>query len=97
MIMQVKPVILIRTDGDNKIGMGHIYRTISLSQELKKHGFKIHFLISKNDILFKKLQKHGKCHISNNNEITEIDKIKKINRDIIIIDILKKFFSFGSR
>lgn len=97
MIMQVKPVILIRTDGDNKIGMGHIYRTISLSQELKKHGFKIHFLISKNDILFKKLQKHGKCHISNNNEITEIDKIKKINPDIIIIDILKKFFSFGSR
>jgi len=94
--VQAKPVILIRTDGNNKIGMGHIYRTIALSNELKKCGFKIHFLTSKNDLLFKKLKKYGKCH-SSTNEIDEISKIKKINPDIIIIDILKKFFSFGSR
>lgn len=92
-----KPIVLIRTDGNNKIGMGHIYRSIALSQELKKHGFEIHFFTSNNNMLIKKLSKYGKCHTANNNEAAEINKIKKIKPEIIIIDLLKKFFLFGSR
>ena len=31
--------ILIKTDGNNVIGMGHIYRCISLVKELKKRYY----------------------------------------------------------
>jgi len=90
-----KPLVLIRTEGNNKIGMGHIYRSISISKQLKKNGFKTNFLITKNKIIKKKLESFGKCYYTNNNQIYEISLIKKINPDIIIIDLLRKFFPYN--
>jgi len=90
-----EPVILIRTDGNNKIGFGHIYRTIALSKELKKLGFKICFLTSNNKIILDKIKKYGKYYLTNNKKDFEISLIKKINPDIVIIDLLEKFFPFG--
>ncbi|MCW3077281.1 MAG: pseudaminic acid biosynthesis-associated protein PseG [Bacteroidetes bacterium] len=49
-----KPVISIRADGNAKIGLGHIYRTISLAGYLKDH-FEIQFYIYQPDDLVKKL------------------------------------------
>lgn len=87
-----KPLVLIRTDGNNKIGMGHIYRSISISKQLKKFGFKTNFLITKNKIIKKKLEGFGKCYYTNNNQVYEISIIKKLRPDIIIVDLLQKFF-----
>lgn len=90
-----KPLIIIRTDGNNLIGMGHIYRSITLAQEFKKFNAEICFIIGNNSSIFSKLQKYGKCYISNNLETKEIQIIQKLNPDIIIIDLLKKFFPFS--
>jgi len=92
-----KPIALIRTDGGNKIGMGHIFRSVALSQELKKKGFQIHFLITENKEIMNNLRKFGKCHFSSKNEYDEIDEIGKIEPEIIIIDLLKKFFPYEER
>lgn len=91
-----KPIVLIRTDGNNKIGMGHIFRSIALSNELKKVGFEIHFLFSDKNNL-KKLSQFGKCHIISNDESKELKEIQKIKPKIIIIDLLKKFFPYKKR
>ena len=93
---QKTPSILIRTDGNNLIGLGHVYRCIALSQKLKKKGAKINFLVGSNPLIVKKLKTHGKCYISNNIEEDEIQLINKINPDIIFIDLLKKFFPYSN-
>ena len=89
--------ILIKTDGDNKIGMGHIYRCMALSHELKNLDSVIQFLIPKNKIIENKLKKFGKCFFSPNNETKELKLIKKLKPDIIIIDILPKYFQYRNR
>ena len=93
---QKTPSILIRTDGSNLIGLGHVYRCIALSQKLKKKGAKINFLVGSNPRITKKLKIYGKCYISNNIEEDEIQLINKINPDIIFIDLLKKFFPYSN-
>ena len=65
---RTKPRVLFRTDGNDKIGMGHIYRTIGLAQFFKKSGFEICFLTSKNKLLTTKIKLNGK-HITTNQKI----------------------------
>lgn len=75
--------------------MGHIYRSITLAQEFKKFNTNVCFLIGTDSPILSKLQKYGKCYISNNLETKEIKIIQKLNPDLIIIDLLKKFFPFS--
>ena len=89
--------ILIKTDGNNVIGMGHLYRCIILAKELKKRGFEINFLIPKNKLIEKKIGSLGICNFTNNNQNTEINIIRKINPDIILIDLLKKYFLYNEK
>lgn len=89
--MSKKKSILIRTNGNNKVGMGHIYRSITIAKELKKKNFDIHFLIPNNKILGKRIEKFGICHFASNKE-KEIKLIAKISPDIILVDLLKKYF-----
>ena len=86
------PRLIIRTDGGHEIGMGHIYRSIILAEKFKKLGFEIHFIVSKNKLVIEKIKQLGVIHSVTNNEKSEIEIIKKINADIIIIDLLKNFF-----
>lgn len=87
--------ILIKTDGNNIIGMGHIYRCISIVKELKKKGFEINFLIPKNKIIEEKIQDLGVIHFTNNNQKKEVEIISKIDPDIILVDLLKKYFPYN--
>jgi UDP-2,4-diacetamido-2,4,6-trideoxy-beta-L-altropyranose hydrolase len=87
--------VLIKTDGNNKIGMGHIYRCIALSEELKINS-KIQFIIPRNSNIEKKLNKFGTCYFSPNDETEEIKLIKELSPDIIIIDVLSKYFQYGN-
>lgn len=40
----MKETMVIRTDGDHRLGLGHIYRSVNIAKELRKNGFKIIFL-----------------------------------------------------
>jgi len=35
--------IIIKTDGNNTIGLGHVYRSLNLAKELKKKNIKVIF------------------------------------------------------
>ncbi len=78
---------LLRVDGDNEIGMGHIYRMITIANNLLEHDVKF---------VIKKSSKLGLAKVySQNFEVVEIEKeeeffkvIENNDPDIILIDIL---------
>jgi spore coat polysaccharide biosynthesis predicted glycosyltransferase SpsG len=85
----MKETIIIKTDGSNEIGLGHIYRSVNLAKELKKRNYKIIFL-TKSSILTKIIPKTFTVKkIKNNlNELQNV--LNKINPKIIIIDKLEE-------
>ncbi len=90
-----KPVVLIRTDGSNEIGLGHIYRSKSLANEFKLHGYSVHFITSHNFNVL--LKNSGKCHITKPTMKNEIELIRKIKPQLFVLDILDKFFPYGGQ
>ncbi len=83
-----KLTIAFRVDGEEKIGLGHIYRSITLANRLAfKH--KVVFLMDVNKKLgIKKVREHNYHIITFKNEKELFNKLEKINPDIIINDIL---------
>jgi spore coat polysaccharide biosynthesis predicted glycosyltransferase SpsG len=82
--------ILILADGNHKIGMGHIYRSVSLSQELKNYGHEIAF-ITKDTIAKKFFSKISECVIIPNLNSPKIDLfLKKFSPELILLDKLKE-------
>jgi len=78
--------IIFRVDGDNKIGMGHVYRSVNLAKVLKKHH-KVSFLTN-NYSAKKILSSIALCKLlpqkfSNRKKILENSKA-----DVVIIDKL---------
>lgn len=92
--MHKKKKILIITNGSNKVGMGHIYRSISIAKALKEKNIDVCFSISKNKNIENKLRKIGKCYLTNFDQKSQLKQISQINPDIIIIDLLKKFLPY---
>jgi len=85
----MKQNIIIRTDGDNKIGLGHIYRSLYLAKELKKNKFNVIFL-SKNIFLKKIIPKNFQVEIFDGN-LKKLEKIlQQLNPKLIIVDKLKE-------
>jgi UDP-2,4-diacetamido-2,4,6-trideoxy-beta-L-altropyranose hydrolase len=94
--------IYIKVNGDSKIGMGHVYRTLNLAMPLKQKHIKIIFL-TKNKIVQQMVKKKFDCKLLSNNIKKEKNTISKINSDVVILDekdenpeilkILKKSFS----
>jgi len=75
--------LVIRADGGLKNGMGHIYRTLTLAEELK-NDFDITFLVRGDEIVLNKVKSYGfDCLIISNDEIKLIDEI---NPDVIVFD-----------
>ena len=81
--------ILFLADGSLKIGMGHIYRSLTLANELKKEN-EIAFLTREklSSQIFKK--KYKTFFVSRNNFIKEKNIIKNFEPDLVIIDKLKE-------
>ena len=52
----MKKTIIIKTDGNHKIGLGHIYRSINLAEELKKQEQEIiDYIFNKTEHQIKRL------------------------------------------
>ena len=85
----MKQSIVIKTDGNNAIGLGHIYRSLNLAKELKKSNFKIIFL-TKSKILQKIIPKNFTIKKIGNNKKDLQNFLNKFNPKIVIIDKLKE-------
>ena len=82
-------IILFLVDGSSKIGMGHVYRSINLANELK-NDYEIIF-ITREKISFKFFKKYFKCFFIDRKDIIKEKKIlEKIKPDLVIIDKLKE-------
>jgi len=82
-----KKMILIRTDGYSKIGLGHIYRGLLLAYNLIEHDIK--FIISKkSDIGIEKIKQSHFNYDVIDTDIEIVDKINEYQADILINDIL---------
>ncbi len=82
--------IIFLTEGSSKIGMGHIYRTISFANDLNNNlNCKLIFLTKSSQIVFQKIKNSGfnVKVFENDQEIFEI--LKNLNADIIVCDNIK--------
>lgn len=78
--------IIIRVDGNSKIGIGHIYRMLNLAFILKKQRHKITFL-TKTRFAMKILSKFFRCFSLDSNSLLQTKKIiHLLNPDVILID-----------
>jgi len=82
--------ILILADGNNEIGMGHVYRELNLAKYLVKKKHKILFLT--NQVISKKMiSKKYDCIFSKNLQFKNTQNIlKKFIPDLIILDKLNE-------
>jgi len=82
--------ILVLVDGNNKIGMGHVYKQINLGKILLKLNHNVVFL-TKDLIAKKMLSKISKCEIISKTILKKHkEMILKIHPDIIVIDKLNE-------
>lgn len=80
--------IILRVDGDKKIGLGHIYRALTLANKLS-FNHEIIFLMNKEKPLgIKKVKECNYPIVIFKQEKDLFQQITKINPDIIINDIL---------
>lgn len=99
--MKILKSALIRADGSNEIGLGHLTRQIDIANELKKLNYKIKFL-SKNFVEGILLLEENQFEVIKltarnqtiKNSIEEINKTLNSNKelyDIIIVDLFEEF------
>jgi len=81
-----KKKILFVVTGNREVGLGHVYRSLTLANSLLP--YEIEFLVDKNSRLAytKIAELNYKVHIQTEESLVE--EIKKINPDVIINDIL---------
>ncbi len=84
----MKETIIIKTDGDNYIGLGHVYRMLNLAKELKKDN-KIVFL-TKSIVLKKIIPKKFIVKKIKNDKKNLQNILDSVNPKIIIIDKLRE-------
>lgn len=82
----MKKKILFRVVGNDEVGMGHIYRTLSLAREFP--DCEVLFVADKNsDLAFKQLSKHN-YYVGRFSELTIVKNIVILQPDLVINDVL---------
>lgn len=78
--------VVIRVDGNHKVGLGHFFRTISLANELSKINYSIIFLTQNKSELKMLTNKFRIELLQNTNPSTLLRKLNKLKPDVIILD-----------
>ncbi|WP_461615731.1 UDP-2,4-diacetamido-2,4,6-trideoxy-beta-L-altropyranose hydrolase [Clostridium sp. Marseille-QA1073] len=79
--------VLIRADGGEKIGLGHIMRTLTLAKELLNEFEVKYICISENKyVKGREIVKSENIEVIEINERNELDSIKNLDGDIIVVD-----------
>lgn len=80
--------IVFRADADNKIGIGHLTRCISLSEILAKNFACVFVIRNNNDLVGKLLQKYTVIYLESSTLEQEIIELKRIvfPKDIFVTD-----------
>ncbi|MHA1685162.1 MAG: cytidylyltransferase domain-containing protein, partial [Candidatus Heimdallarchaeaceae archaeon] len=79
--------ILIRVDGNHSIGMGHIYRMITIANKLTEHDI-LFVLNSNSDLGIKKVSHYNYRYTTISEEREFFEKIQLERPNIILLDIL---------
>lgn len=79
--------IVIRADGGEGIGLGHVVRTMVLAKELRKK-YNVSYICSDDNRYIKGIEliESNDFKVHKINSIYEIDEINNINRNLIIVD-----------
>lgn len=83
-----KERIMIRTDGDHELGLGHVYRSVSFAKQLQKNNLKAMFL-TKSIGLEKIIPKNFTVRKISGRSSDLQKTIKEINPEMIILDKLR--------
>lgn len=79
--------IIIVTEGNLKMGLGHVYRSLALAKELSKFG-KVSFLTTSGDIVLNKVSSSGfEIYRLIDNEALK-NRLEMYNPDTVVIDKL---------
>jgi len=77
------------TDGGLEMGMGHVYRSITLAEELRHlAGTDVYFITYGDELVVKKLEDSGFSVFKLENDMSVILHLKNTQPDIVIIDRL---------
>jgi len=93
MVIMKQYIILSYVDGNNNIGLGHVFRQFNLGKALKKEKFKI-FYRTNNKIAKDILSSVSNCQYVQKNLLVERKVINEINPDLIILDKLEEKKNF---
>ena len=75
------------TDGNLKKGLGHVYRSLTLANNVKKElEAEIYFLTRSDEIIIKKIEDEGFSTINFDTDTELMDILKKTDTGMIIID-----------
>lgn len=83
-----KKLIVFRVDGSLEIGMGHIYRAITLAYRIGFHHEVIFLMDNNKKIGIEKVKYFNYPVVTFNGEQEALEKLKQINPHIVINDIL---------
>jgi len=82
--------VLILTEGNHKIGMGHVHRSINLAKSLKNRKNKVTFM-TKDPISKKMISKNNDCKLYERLNFSKNKKfLEKLRPDIIVLDKLNE-------
>ena len=81
--------IAIVTEGNRDMGMGHIYRTLTLSKELEKRGAEVCFLTKSGDNVVEKIKKEGFVAIRFDDDDKILEYLSGTGFERVIIDRLE--------
>ena len=95
--------ICFLVNGNQKIGLGHVYRCITIALEAKKRGLNIFFIVPKNKLIQEIIESYEISCYTVSKDVWNFPKDSKYvfekyfkNVDVIILDLLEEaFFKFN--
>lgn len=88
--------ILIRADGYNEIGLGHIYRAVILADELSRRGERVAIITRRGTSGADKLVSSGHAPLFCENNRDMLSIVEHASPDVVVTDMLDTELSMMS-